>query len=201
MDETSLKPFYPNVCIQIRAALADVRPEIRYDGVEFLRRLVDFPIFETQEVYELMRSLMEINSSLIGNQSNRSKKGNAVDIRSALYECIEHLLESLCNRKKDVEEGYIDPSQWTLSSLLSRNFTTVSSTISEDLRKFITVLYRQGEDVVGERVEKMATECEILGRRVVVESAVDSKLTSKKKSGPPSSAFSKLSLLMRDDSD
>lgn len=201
LDGTLLGPFYPKICIQIRAALADVSAPIRLDTIEFLKTVVDLAIFDSSEVTALIKSLVEVNSTLLITQTMRaSKKGQPLDIRYAVYECSEALLGQIALRRQKIEEGFIDPSQWTISALLQRTFSP-PSTLDQDVRKLIQSLELQGEDVAKKRIEKMSIDAGIFEKPSVVQAAAAADTKPAKKEYSSGSAFSKLSLLMRDNSD
>ena len=198
-DESVLEPFYSRICIHIRAALANVKPGIRFDGVQFLHRVVPFGIFSTGEVVELVKSLVELNSAILPSQSARgSSKGPTQDVRKLIWKSVEGLLEHVVSGREEVEQGYMNPNEWTIGAIVSRTFAQNVS-ISGDIRKLLTSLTRQGEDATRERIEELALSCEFLDRPKISEHQEEQARRKKKASS--GSVFSKLSMLTRDDSD
>lgn len=117
-----------------------------------------------------------------------------------MYECSEALLGQIALRRQKIEEGFIDPSQWTISALLQRTFSP-PSTLDQDVRKLIQSLELQGEDVAKKRIEKMSIDAGIFEKPSVVQAAAAADTKPAKKKYSSGSAFSKLSLLMRDNND
>ena len=205
VDETIMDPFYPKLCIHVRAGLANVNPSVRFDSIQFLHRIVNFPIFDGANVHELIKSLVELNSTLVTNQVLKSsgKKGVQIEVRTTLWQCVESLLEQLLEKKNEVEAGYINPSQWTVTAVLNRAFAPPSG-VGFDIKKLLVSLDRQGEDAVKDRIEELATSCELIARKqpvAFIPLSESKQAKQKKRLNSGSSAFSKLSMLTRGDSD
>ena len=201
-DGQLLKPFLASICVQIRAALAHVKAPIRLDAVGFLKKSCSLNLFTVTEIQELLRSLIEVTSTLTVTQSHKSRKGSD-DAKHIVLSTIEALLNLVVNKKQETEAGYVDSNEWTLSAILTRSFTPTFS-IANDIRKLLNYLLRQGEDVARERIEGLAIESGIIEPVLRKPEPVDSRTnsTSKPKRKPAGSVFSKLSALMRDsDSD
>jgi hypothetical protein len=203
LDDSILRPFYPKVFIQLQAALSNVRTEVRSDAVSFLHRIESFPVFDSIEILQLIKSLIEVNSALLSNQTYRvkaGKNGQSSDIRTTVFSCIVGLLESLLEKQKEVDDGYINPSDWTISHLLERAFNS-SISIGQDMKKLLVSLEKQGEEVFHAKIEGLANDTGLLIRNLPEAFQPVSKHPPKKKPSSSSSAFSKLSQLLRDDSD
>lgn len=199
LDESILEPFHPRICMHIRAALANVKPGIRFDGVQFLHRVIPSNIFSTEEVAELIKSLVELNSAILPSQSNRgSQKSGSQDVRKLIWKSVEGLLEHVAARRSDVEQGFMNPTEWTVSAVLSRVFSPHAS-VSADLRKLLVALTRQGEDAMRDRIEELSIECDFFDKST--PNRPQEEIIKSRKRGATGSVFSKLSLLTREDSD
>ena len=200
-DSSIIAPFIANVCIQIRAGLSSVNAAIRLDSVMLVKRLLPLKIFTPTEIQELLRSLIEIHSTILSMAQSKSKK-NQEEARMLVLSAIESLLQLLHWKEKEIEDGLIDPNQWTIASVLVRVFSP-SSQASTEVKRLIHLLDRQGDDVYKQRIETLAVQCGLTCISGAKRSDVGSSLVIHKKLGkkPVGSVFSKFSLLTRDDSD
>ena len=190
-DQVVLQPFSQRLFIHIQAGISNVNADIRSSSVQFLGKMSCGEQFNEAEIEGLIKGLVELNNTVIPRARS---KGNGSDLRQGLCKCMENLIESLQEKREDTERGVIDPSQWTISAIASRARSASSSTGSE-IKKFLNSLERQGEDVMVERIKRVAVAAKLISEERQIESRERS--TKPKKIG----IFSRMSLLLNDDSD
>lgn len=196
-----LAPFLANVCIQLRAGLSSVNPAIRLDSVVLVKRIIPLKVFTPIEIHEILRSLIEIHSTILSTAQSKAQK-NQEEARMLVLSAIESLLQLQLLKGKELEDGLIDPNQWTITSVLGRVFSpTLEASI--EVKRLLHLLDRQGDDILKQRFEGLAIQCGLVDVSSAKKSDSGSTLSTKKKldKKPIGSVFSKLSLLTRDDSD
>ena len=196
VEATVLQPFASTLFIQLRTALANVRTEIRGSSVHFLSRLRCDGLFSEIETRDLIRALVELNSAVVPRGRSKSDE---TELRSLVCKCVENLLEALVEKQQETETGQIDRSQWTVSSIANRAVLP-ESTLGLDMRKLVNSLERQGLEILAERIKLSALSAGLI--------SIDApKIPSDPKRGQHSrgkntvSIFSRMSQLMREDSD
>jgi len=202
LDPVSLQPFYHRACVQIRAGLGHVKAPIRSDTIRFLNRIIHLNIFEEDEINQFIQTLIELDSTFITatQSSNRrnSTGGISSDIRHTLWDCIEALLSLLIEKKRMMEEGKFESSNWSITNIVNRVFRPAPS-IASDVCRFITSLARNGHDDVKERIETVASELGFMMTRTGLdeqESPQPKRVIPSAQKRGGRSVFSKLSILM-----
>ena len=205
-NSATIKPFFSKVWLHVRSALANVKASIRVDGILFLKELLRIVrICDETEIIELLKALIELNSIILTNElvkrsGDANGKAGFSDFRFALWECIEKLVFALINNREEVNQGIIDAASWTVSAIVSREFSPKRLGISVPLQNFLVSLERNGEDVLLARLHAAAVSAGLLESAMPARS-VDDKPGFKKAAKSRSSAFSELSRLMNSDSD
>jgi hypothetical protein len=192
-------PFVSRLSLQIIAALANVKQPIRHDAVVLLRRFVPFGLLSASEIRSTLRSLFEVSGSLQSVNTSRTVK-NVDEQRQSVYAAVEELLESLCKQRESIEAGSIESNEWNITSIISKVLWPVRD-IDLELRRFLNLLSRQGENILREKIEALAFEAGLLTREPAANAKPQNESDRKSRAHSKSSGtvFSKLSLLMRDE--
>ena len=179
-DEITLKPFVGGMLLQLRAGLANVKSPIRVDSITCLREILRIVrISESTEIFQLLKSLIELSSI-----TSRSTE---------LLDCVETLLEHLRDNQDRIDKGLIDSTQWTISAIVERS----TACTAPPLVKFLLGLQKNGHDEYYERIKSLATAYGLIASSVSLEPETRAIPIVKKNA----SAFSRLSVLMNEDSD
>jgi hypothetical protein len=166
-----------------------------------VKRIIPLKVFTPIEIHEILRSLIEIHSTILSTAQSKAKK-NQEEARMLVLSAIESLLQLQLLKGKELEDGLIDPNQWTITSVLGRVFSPTLEA-STEVKRLLHLLDRQGDDILKQRFEALAIQCGLVDVSSAKKSDSGSTLPTNKKLGkkPIGSVFSKLSLLTRDDSD
>ena len=201
-DKLTITPFVQRLGSLARSALANVTSTIRNDAVGFIKRCAPLGVFSSSDTQGYLKALFEISTTLQSFNSSRSSRSTD-EQRQQVFSTVEALLETLAEQKKEIESGSIDPSHWTMSFIFQKVLWPPAG-LTVELSRFLNFLHRQGESVIRDRVEELAVEAGLMKKAEPAVQPNTSKQTGikRKPTGRQSgTVFSKLSLLIRDDSD
>jgi hypothetical protein len=191
-DSNLIRTLSSSLCIQIRAAVSSVNPEVRNDALVLLERLLDLgEFFDEQSIMSLLKTVIDLGTAVDSHhRSNGDTSGNVI-MRNVIN-LLQHLVEFSAAK----EEGIVDSSEWSLASVINR-ITADEVSIGKDIGRLLNRLIRSGESETYDEVVRLCGRLEI---PVNVSSAVEVKQDNPRKSKSSGGVFSKLAKFLDNDS-